>query len=88
MLPGNVQGVVVHTNKNRLFSSSEHLITGNFIYTEADFMSSYSISASARAVSQEIHQYIGLFAWCIYPSEYNSQKDFIIVASYSWLRVR
>ena len=58
MFPGNVHGVVVQITKYVSLSSNNPFpsITGNFTYTVSESTSLYSISASANAVSQSVHQ--------------------------------
>ena len=58
MFPGKVHGVVVHITKN-VFSLSNNPFessTGNLTYAVFESTSLYSISASAKAVSQSVHQ--------------------------------
>lgn len=43
------------------------LSIGNLTYIDVDFTSLYSISASASAVSQSVHQYTGFLPLYIYP---------------------
>ena len=61
VFPGSVQGVVVQITIYVSFSSNFPFpsATLNFTYIDVVFTSAYSISASANAVSQSVHQYTG-----------------------------
>src|SRR3989338_8770605 len=81
----SVHGVVVQITKLVLPSPSFIL---NLTYIEEDFLSSYSTSASASAVSQAAHQLTGFRSLYIYPFSTSFANDLTISASYFFESVR
>ena len=85
---GRVHGVVVHMTTetflpdNAGISEPRSSFNGNLTKIEGDFSSAYSISASARAVLQLQHQWIGFLLLKRLPSRANLPHSAAIVASY------
>src|SRR4030066_1140586 len=91
---GSVHGVVVHMTTDTFLPLRAGIrspmpdLCGNFTYTDGDVSSEYSTSASARAVSHDIHQSTGFFLLYTPPFSTNLPNSLMIVASYEWSMVR
>ena len=64
------------------------LSNSNLTYIDFEETSAYSTSASAKAVSQDAHQYTGFKPFSMYPLLYISPKTLTCSASYSGLIVK